>query len=61
MASRILDRDFKYRNADSTDVRRTFARIRKALRKQRAGDAQPAPEPKPLPQPKQILKGARSR
>jgi len=60
MASRILDRDFKYRNADSTDVRRTFARIRKALRKQRAGgDAKP--ETQPLPQPKQVLKGARSR
>ena len=50
MASRILDREFKYRNADSTDVRRTFARIRRALRKQRGADA------KQIPNAKQVLK-----
>jgi hypothetical protein len=33
MASRILNRNFKYRNADTTDVRLTFARIRRQWRK----------------------------
>lgn len=28
----ILDRTFSYRNAANTDVRKTFARIRKELR-----------------------------
>jgi hypothetical protein len=32
----ILDSDFKYRNAASTDVRKTFERIR---REQRSGQA----------------------
>ena len=30
----ILDKDFKYRNASSTDVRRTFERVRRELRLQ---------------------------
>ena len=33
MAFRIVNREFKYRNADSTDVRRTFARIRREQRR----------------------------
>jgi hypothetical protein len=30
----ILDPDFKYRNAASTDVRKTFERVRKELRQE---------------------------
>lgn len=66
MASRILDRDFKYRNADSTDLRRTFARIRKAQRKQRLAAAKqvpevnPAPQANPVPQVKQVIKARRA-
>lgn len=32
----VFDADFKYRTADTTDVRRTFARIRREQRKARA-------------------------
>jgi hypothetical protein len=60
MASRILDRDFKYRNADSTDLRRTFARIRKAQRKQRLAAAKQVPEANPVPQVKQVIKARRA-
>lgn len=33
MAFRIVKREFKYRNAESTDVRLTFARIRREQRR----------------------------
>jgi len=32
MAFKIVKREFKYRNAESTDVRLTFARIRREQR-----------------------------
>jgi hypothetical protein len=40
----ILDPNFKYRNSLSTDVRKTFERIR---REQRLGQQQPAPSKEP--------------
>lgn len=32
MFKTVFDRDFKYRSADETDLRRTFARIRREQR-----------------------------
>ena len=45
MASRILNRNFRYRNADTTDVRLTFARIRRQWRKAQSRADVEAPTP----------------
>ena len=53
----ILDPTFRYTSSANTDLRKTFARIRRESRKQ----AQPAPHENPEPTPKvtPIFRGQR--
>jgi hypothetical protein len=51
MAFRMLNRDFKYRNAESTDVRLTFARIRREQRKAQPRTDLAAPKAGKAPSP----------
>jgi len=41
--SNILDKNFKYTNAASTDIRKTFARVKRELEKKKAEPLPPVP------------------
>lgn len=40
----ILDPSFHYTNSASTDIRKTFARVRRELAKQKQQKSEPAPQ-----------------